>query len=373
MGLTNLQIKNAKPKDKDYKLYDGNGLFLLVTKAGGKYWKMRFKYQGKEKKLSIGDYPAMTITEARDAVQQHRNSLRSGDIPTSQRVSQQTILFRELANQWWQERNTTMDAKTQKNTRYRLDKHILPRLGDMQPSHITTRDIVDMGLAIQKSGAASVGGRCISIVRQIMRPYCIKHNIPNPTSDASSALSPHQEKQNPHLEAHELREFYCAMRALPETISTIAADFLLHTMTRTGEIRGATMGEIDREEKVWRIPAERMKKRRPHMVPLNDYTLELIDRANIYNEDNRIFPISENAVLDVIKRLGWKGRITGHGFRSTASTILHDHGFATDHIEMQLAHTMRGVRGVYNRAEYLQDRRTMLEWWTEYLQQQNNQ
>ncbi|TAE34806.1 MAG: DUF4102 domain-containing protein [Alphaproteobacteria bacterium] len=368
MGLSNLTVKNAIAKDKPYKLYDGNGLYVFVTPAGGKYWKMRYSFAGKERKYAVGTYPAMGIAEARKEVVRLKEMLARGEVPTPMRVTAKTRLFRDIAEEWWRSRNGIMDAKTQKNTRYRLDKHILPALGDIPPERITAKDVVQMGLAIQKSGADSVAARCINIVSLILRPLVFSGDlIADVTINTSKALKSYNGKNNPHLDAKKLPAFLKALDNHSDTISRKAAWFLLHTLVRTSEMRFATLDEFDFEKQIWRIPAQRMKSKRPHLVPLTEPVLDIIQ--SLPCENGRLFPVSENAVLCVIEAVGYKGIITGHGFRSTASTILNEHSFSPDAIEAQLAHASRGVRAVYNHAQYLPERARMMTWWSDYLLQ----
>jgi integrase len=377
--LTERQIQNAKPREKNYKLYDSEGLFLLVHKAGGKYWKLKYRYAGKDCEMSLGVYPSVTLAQARKARAKARIVLSEGRNPNTTKGDKTT--FREDALEWFAKREGALAEKTLRKDKERFILHIFPAIGSMASRDVLPSHIIEMGKGLEKKGISYTAKRCITLTGQVYQWLVIQGRVTtNPAYGLSAVVAPAKGKHNPHLTARDLPEFIEKLYAYPQTSSQCAARFLLLTMVRTSEMRFATWDEIDWDRKLWRIPAQRMKMRRDHLVPLSSHALEILEKAKVIADGSPYLfnalhkgnhPISENAVLYVIEALGYKGKITGHGFRSTASTILNEHGFSADAIERQLAHVSGSIRAVYNHAEYLPERARMMQWWGDFLELQH--
>jgi integrase len=377
--LSDKQIKNAKPADKNYKLFDGEGLFILIHAKGGKYWRLKYRYAGSEKEMSLGVYPDVSLADARKKRMELKLMLLDGKNPTTTKPTQ-TSTFKDDALEWFEMRKSDLAASTLKKNLERLHLHVFPIIGKMASSIIEPEHIIEMGKNIEAKGVPHTAKRCITLVSQIFRWLVIQRRIKtNPAYDLTSVIRNVEKKNNPYLREHELHDFLKALHAYPQTSSQLAARFLLLTMVRTSEMRFAKWSEIDFIKKQWRIPAERMKMRREHIVPLSNQAIDILHQAKIIADDfeyiftsesKRKKVVSENAVTYVIKKIGYHGRVTGHGFRSTASTILNEHSFNDDAIERQLAHVMGGVRGVYNHAKYLPERVQMMQWWADFLDAQ---
>ena len=387
MALTDIALrKQSQPKEKPYKIADKDGLFLLVTPSGGKYWRLKYRYAGKEKLLSLGVYPEVGLGKARERCRSARELLSEGNDPGEAKKEQKRQLFinsansfEALAREWHTNKCNTLEPRYAGFILRRLEKDIFPKLGSRPIRDITPPELLLVLRDIEKRGALEVAHRAMKACGQIfMYGIATGRADRNPAADLQGALKTSKKENFAHLLEKELPEFlqkleqYQGMRQCQ-----LAVKLLFLTMVRTKELRGALWSEIDFEKAEWRIPAERMKMRRPHIVPLSKQALLILKELKLLNGQWKfVFPnpykpiksMSENGVLNVIYRMGYKGRTTGHGFRHTASTILNEHGFNADHIERQLAHVETNkIRGTYNHAEYLPERRKMMQWWADYL------
>jgi len=385
--LTDIAIKSAKAGSSVKKLSDGNGLNLLVYPNGRKYWAYRYRYLGKEKTLSLGIYPEVKLAEARQKLMDARKLIADGKDPSEARKAskRQAMVsaennFEVVAREWiaakspvWTPRYTGFLIK-------RLENDLFPKLGSRPIRDITAPEVLSVVRIIEKRGALDLANRALQYCGQIfMYGIATGRADRNPANDIKGALKTHVKKHFAHLEAIELPEFLEKVKAYdghPQT--KLAVTLLLLTFVRTTELRGATWDEIDLDKAEWRIPAERMKMRRVHIVPLSIQAVAAFKELQRLNgEWKYVFPnlykpikhMSENAVLFALYRMGYHSRATGHGFRHTASTILNESGlFNGDVIERQLAHVQGNkVRGVYNHAQYLPERRRMMQWWADYL------
>lgn len=386
MSLTDVAIRNAKPRAGAYKISDGKGLFLLVQPNGSRLWRYAYRFDGKQKLLALGSYPETGLAEAREKHREAHKQVGNGIDPNEakkaarrERQLNTETTFESVARDWHATKCHTLQPRYAGFVLRRLEADIFPKLGSRPIRDITAPELLSVIKLIEKRGALEVAQRALKVCGQIfMFGIATGRADRNPAADLHGALKTAKKEHFPHLQDHELPEFlqkledYQGMQQYQ-----LATKLLALTFVRTVELRGARWSEIDFDKAEWRIPAERMKKRRPHIVPLSKQALLILKELKLMNGSwEFIFPnpyrpikcMSENGILSVIYRMGYKGKVTGHGFRHTASTILNEHGFNRDHIERQLAHVEDNkVRGVYNHAEYLPDRRKMMQWWGDYL------
>ncbi|NCP62051.1 MAG: tyrosine-type recombinase/integrase [Alphaproteobacteria bacterium] len=386
MSLTDIVCKTAKPEAKSRKLSDGAGLYLEVMPNGSKYWRLKYRYSGKEKRLAFGVYPEVSLKEAREKRDEARKTLADGQDP-SQLKKQKKLTqyissnnsFEIIAREWHTDRKS---AWTERHATYvlrRLEADIFPILGFKAVQDITAPELLAALKKIESRGAVDIAKRALQTTGQVFR-YAIatgraERDI---SSDLKGALKTRKKENYSYLEARELPDFLSKLENYDGELQTkLAFKLLLLTFVRTGELRGAKWEEIDLEKNEWRIPAERMKMRTPHIVPLSTQAISILKELEpISGHREHIFPnrnkpmtcISENTILYAIYRMGYHSRATPHGFRATASTILNEHSFHSDVIELQLAHAERNkVRASYNHAQRLTERRAMMQWWADYL------
>jgi integrase len=387
MALTDLAAKRAKPKEKNYKLSVERGLYLQVKTNGAKYWRMKYRFASKEKTLSFGVYPEVSLAEAMDRLDAARRLLRDDTDPglekkkakLRQRVENDAT-FETVAREW-----ITMKSKrwaprhTERVTRS-LELDIFPGIGNVPISQIDSvllRSVID---PIQSRGALDIASRvrqrCGSVFRYGMATgVCLT----DPAEPLKVVMETPVKKHFPALAANEMPEFLTKVRAYNCTVQTrLAMRFLMLTFVRTIELIGARWEEIDFEEAIWNIPSERMKEKQSHFVPLSMQSMECLRQLHLVTGKCELLfpkrgtsrePMSNSTILRVIERIGYKGRMTGHGFRSVASSILNESGlFDFDAIERQLSHQDRDdVRAAYNRAKYMNERRRMMQWWADKL------
>ncbi|MDR4519643.1 MAG: tyrosine-type recombinase/integrase [Nitrosomonas sp.] len=388
MKLTDPIIKAAKPKEKPYKLSDGQGLTLLIQPNGSKWWRYRYRINGKEKMLSIGTYPNVTLKKAREKRVTADDLLKQSIDPSQHRQEQKQIAaiaaensFESVARQWW---NHWKHARTERHADYvirRLEADIFPVIGN-KPIHSITAPTLLMAIKkIESRGALDIAKRALSTCGQVFR-YAVGHGLAerNPAADIkpSDVLKPTRKANYARLDQKDLPELLQKIYEYDgQPLTRIALQLMALTFVRTGELIGARWEEIDMTAKQWRIPAERMKMRSPHIVPLSSQSLTLINELRtLALDDILLLPserrdgktMSNNTILYALYRLGYHSRMTGHGFRGIASTILHERGYNHEYIELQLAHSPRdAVSAAYNHALYLDQRARMMQEWADYL------
>lgn len=390
--LTALQCKNTKynPDGKGNKLSDGGGLFMHV-KEKGKYWRLNYRFLNKQKTLSLGVYPRISLSDARERREEAKKLLDKGIDPGEQKKVKKLELqtayqnnFENIAREWHQSRNHAWQPKHAERILTRLEAHVFPKIGARPVKAVTPPELLAAIRPIEDEGKYEMAHRMLQTCSQVFR-YAVatgraQRDI---TADLRGALKPVKSKNLARLSEAELPAFLQKLERYEEygghTLTKLAFKLLILTFVRSGEIRFATWDEINLDKKEWRIPAERMKMKEEHIVPLSKQSIEILKQIKEITDDcygNHLFPsrqnprkvMSENTFLRVIEVLGYKGKTTGHGFRGTASTILNEHGFKADVIERQLAHAERDqIRAAYNHAEYLKERREMMDWWGEYL------
>ena len=373
MKLTDPIIKAAKPKEKPYKLSDGDGLVLLIQPNGSKWWRFRYRYNGKEKLLSFGVYPEVTLKAVRTKQADAKELLKQGIDPSLHRQEQKqqeaiaaTNSFESIARQWWAHWKT---GKTERHAGYtirRLDADIFPVIGSKPITEITAPILIMVIRKVESRGALDIAKRVLTTCGQIMR-HAVAHGMAerNPAVDIkpSDVLKPTKKTNYARLDQKELPELLHKIDKYDgQPLTKLALQLMALTFVRTGELIGARWKEIELDKKLWRIPAERMKMKTPHIVPLSDQAITVFEEIKSLATDKvLLFPsermddktMSNNTILFALYRMGYHSRMTGHGFRGIASTILHERGYNHDHIELQLAHSKRDVVSAsYNHALY---------------------
>jgi len=387
--LTDVKIRNAKAREKGYKLYDGNGLLVLIHPNGSRYWQVKYRYANKEKTFSIGTYPDVKLVDARERAKEARELLKQGIDPMihkrenkARNLASALETFQVVTKEWLKKNASKWSASYGEKVRQILSANVLPRIGKIPVSSLTAPLALDAIRPIEARGAIEQAARALRWIKSIMRYAVVTGRIDrSPLSDmmAADVLIGRKAKPHPHLAHDEIGGFLRALAEYPGRPETrIAVNLLLLTAVRTGELRAAKWDEIDLKRGEWRIPAERMKMRAPHIVLLAPQTRALLQELHtITGYSQYLFPggrgrfpyMSENTVNKAIAMLGYKGRVVGHGFRATFSTIANEsENFPPDVIERQLAHKERNeVRAAYHRSEYLPQRRKLMQWWADYL------
>lgn len=393
MKLTNIACKNAKckPDGKPIKLTDGDGLYLLVNERG-KYWRMNYRFLGKQKTLAIGVYPEIGLAEAREHREEARKLLRADCDPNEIKKMQKNELrqdydnnLKSIAEEWIEWRSHHLKAEHKERIMARLARDVFPPIGFRPLKSLTPPEILAVVRKVEARGTHDLARRLLQYIAQICRYAVSCGYIPtDPTVSLSTALKPIKSKRLAYLKESELPAFLKELEQYDgkyngHTLTKLAFKLLILTFLRSGEIRGGKWSEIDWDRKLWRVPAERMKMNEEHLVPLCSQSIAILEelRDISANYSEFIFPaqtsprchMSENTFLRAIKIMGYDGKTTGHGFRSTASTILNENGFRSDVIERQLAHCERNqIRAAYNHAEYLTERTEMMQWWGDYIE-----
>ncbi|HDR2495852.1 TPA: tyrosine-type recombinase/integrase [Enterobacter roggenkampii] len=386
MKLNARQVDTAKPKDKPYKLADGGGLYLLVNPNGARYWRLKYRVAGKEKLLALGVYPDVTLADARAKRDEAKRGIAGGIDPSEakreEKISRELNVrntFQEIACEWHSSKLYKWSEGYASDIMEAFNKDVFPYIGKKPISEIKPLELLNVLRRMEGRGATEkakkVRQRCGEVFRYAIVTGRAEYN---PAPDLTSAMQGHESSHYPFLNAPELPAFFEALsRYSGSELVVLAARLLIITGLRTGELRGATWQEIDVDAAVWEIPAERMKMRRPHIVPLSLQAQAIIMRIReMTGRYPYIFPgrndprktMSEASINQVFKRIGYAGRVTGHGFRHTMSTILHEQGYNTAWIETQLAHVDKNsIRGTYNHAQYLDGRREILQWYADYM------
>ncbi len=386
VSLSDARVRNAKPKQKPYKIADGEGLFLLVTPSGSKYWRLKYFFAGKEKLLALGVYPEITLADARERRAQARKVLAAGSDPGETRKEAKRVAtlkdahaFEVIAREWFEKRKHEWASSSANTMLARLEQHMLPKLGQRPIASITAPEVLAMLRVVEDRGNLETARRVMQMSGQIfMYAIATGRAERNPVPDLRGALKTPVVKHHSFLQASEVPLYLRKLENYDGSLLTkLALRLLLLTFVRTTELRAAQWAEIDWDKAEWRIPAERMKMRELHIVPLSRQAIAVLRELEKHSgKRQHMFPnqhkpaafMSENTMLYALYRMGYHSRTTGHGFRSTASTILNEHGFRADVIERQLAHSERdSVRAAYNHAQYLPERRKMMQWWADYL------
>ena len=386
-ALTDKTVSNAKPKDKPYKLTDGNGLYLLVNPTGSKLWRWKYRHGGKEKLLALGVYPAVKLGEARERRAAARQQLEISDPMAERKLAkvaerlESDNSFKSVAVLWWNQWRGTRTEQHAGQVMRRFEANVFPYIGTRPVAQIEAPELVAMLKGIEKRGVSDVAKRALQTSAQVFR-YAIAHGLAkrNPATDIkpNDILAAREKKNLARIDSKELPDLLRKIEAYHGTPTTrLAMKLMTLTFVRTTELIGASWAEFDLEAGRWDIPKERMKMRTPHVVPLSSQTVNILKTLQLVTghgallfpgERNHEKPMSNNTILGALKRMGYAGRMTGHGFRGVASTLLHEQGYDHAHIELQLAHMERNeVSAAYNHATYLPQRFTMMQAWADYL------
>ena len=386
MKLNARQVETAKPKEKPYKMADGGGLYLLVKTNGSRYWRLKYRIDGKEKLLALGVYPDVSLADARAKRDEARKGIAGGidplEVKKEQKVEREAQVkntFQEIALEWHNMKVKKWSAGYASDILEAFNKDVFPFIGQRPIADIKPLELLNVLKKMEDRGATEkakkVRQRCGEVFRYAIVTGRAEYN---PAPDLTSAMQGHESTHYPFLTTEELPAFFKALAGYSGSeLMVLAARLLIITGLRTGELRGALWSEIDTKKALWEISAERMKMRRPHIIPLSTQALAIIEQIRaMTGQFPLLFPgrndpsktMSEASINQVFKRIGYTGRVTGHGFRHTMSTVLHEQGYNTAWIETQLAHVDKNaVRGTYNHAQYLDGRREMLQWYADYM------
>ncbi|HCR60874.1 MAG TPA: integrase [Serratia liquefaciens] len=386
MKLTARQVDTAKPKEKPYKLSDGGGLYLEVATTGSRYWRLKYRYAGKEKRLAFGVYPEVSLAEARDKREAAKKVLAAGNDPgevkKAEKIAQKLGFentFEAIAREWHQVRADRWSLRYREEIIDTFEKDVFPYIGKRPIAEIKPMELLETLRRMEKRGALEkmrkVRQRCGEVFRHAIVTGRAEYN---PAPDPATALATPKKTHFPFLTAEELPHFLKDLAGYTGSIITkTATQIIMLTGVRTQELRFARWEDINFEKRLWEIPAEVMKMKRPHIVPMSDQVVALFESlkpiTGLYplvfiGRNDRTKPISKESINQVIELLGYKGRVTGHGFRHTMSTILHEEGFDSAWIETQLAHVDKNaIRGAYNHAQYLDGRKEMMQWYADYI------
>jgi integrase len=389
MPLTDVKLRALTKKATPYKVSDQEGLYVLVQTTGSKLWRLAYRFGGKQKTLALGIYPRVSLLDARRARDDAKRKLNEGIDPAEQRKVQKEEkavaagnTFEALANEWFDLKTSGWVETYSSRLRSRLDGDLIATFGDRPISEIKPLDVLKALRAIEDRGAIEMAKRIKQMASGIFC-YAVATGRceSDPTASLKGVLKPaNAPKHRKALQADELPAFIRALDAYTgDDITRLGLKLIVHTLVRTAELRFAKWGDIERlggKEPLWRIPSQKMKMRRLHLVPLSHQAVATLlelkkltgDREYLLAADTKTGVISENRLIYALYRMGYHSRATAHGFRSTASTVLNEQQFNRDWIEMQLAHFDSSVRGIYNAAEWLPGRREMMRWWSNYVE-----
>jgi integrase len=385
MPLTDIRVRNTKPTDKAYKLADGGGLYIEIKCNGSKLWRLRYRLAGKENVFAIGKYPVVGLAEARVARDAAKKLIRDGIHPSHHRklervrqVHEHANTFEAVAREWIAHNAGHWTAKTLQQRQHILERDVFPEVGSLPARQVSPAHVLSIVKKVEKRAPAMA-----VLVNQAIGAVCryamvtLRADI-DPTNPLRGSLRPRQVEHHKPLSRDEIPDFIRALEAYPGYFSNkIALHLMLLTFVRTTEMLEAKWSEFDLGAALWRIPAERMKMREPHNVPLSRQAVELLKKLHALkgngeylfpNRSNLHKPVSRGVLWKAVASMGYQGHFSPHGIRATASTILNELGFRPDVIERQLAHTERNkVRASYNRAEYLEERRVMMQQWADLI------
>lgn len=388
--LTAAACNNAKPKEKPYKLSDERGMYLEVMPNGSKYWRLKYRIGGKEKRLALGVFPEVSLAAAREKRDTARKQLSEGGDPSAAKQEAKRAAkiaaansFEAIAREWLDHMRHKWSEGHHTYTKRRFEAYVFPEIGNAPIAQINAPALLSVARKIEGKGTIETAHKVMNTCGQVFR-YAVATGRceRDPVGDLRGAIKPRPAPK--HMNALSEKDLPDLLRKMDayasdnggELQTQYALQLLALTFVRTGELREATWTEFDLEKAEWRIPAERMKMKAPHVVPLSRQSIEVLEKLKALNGGYELvfpgvrpaIPMSKNTVLFALYRMGYRGRMTGHGFRAVASTILNEMGFDADVIERQLAHAERNkVRAAYHRAEYLAERRKMMQQWADYL------
>lgn len=390
MALSDTQIRRSKPDEKPYKLSDGAGLHLLVTPSGGRLWRWKYRFAGAEKLMALGKYPDVSLIDARDRCAAARKQLANGLDPMAKRLADKHAVkavtentFEKIAEKWLDHWKADKAPHHIEIVDRRIKANILPAIGSRPITEIEAPELVAMAKAVQARGANDVAKRVLQTAGQIFR-YAISNGLAkrNPASDFApgDVLKAYKTSNQARIAAKELPALLRDIETYRgRYLTKLAMQLMAMTFLRTSELVGGRWSEIDLTAHRWDIPKERMKMRAPHIVPLATQAVKVLELLRAVTGSGELLfpgdrdrkkPMSNSTILQALELMGYKDRMTGHGFRGLASTILHEQGYNHEHIELQLAHAPRDSSSApYNHALYLVPRTQMMQEWADYLEQ----
>lgn len=391
MPLTDTSIRNVKPGPKAVKLFDGGGLYLEVAPSGGKWWRLKYRIAGKEKRMSLGVYPTIGLKEARERRDEAKKLIARGLDPSEEKraakaaaIAEERVqgaTFEAVAREWYERKTANLTAHYRRDILSRLENQLFPHIGGMLFPSLEPADILSAVNPAVERGAVETAHKLARLAGQVCRYARLvgyaKYDVASGLSEALPSV------QTKHLAAitdpEKIGDMLRAIDAYQGDISIMyALRILPYTFVRSGELRAAEWAEINIDGAEWVVPAGRMKMRKPHIVPLSRQVVDLLTALREHSGHGRmVFPspfsatrcISDMGLLNALRRMGYaKGEMTIHGFRGMASTLLNEQGYRADVIEVQLAHGERNaIRKAYNHAEYIPERRRMMQEWADYL------
>jgi len=389
MALTDTEIRRSKPAVKAYKLFDSGGLHILVTPSGGRLWRWKYRFEGTEKQLALGSYPGLSLADARGRQTKARKQLANGIDPMAERKAEKTAVlaatehtFQKIAEQWLEHWRGNKSARHSETTRNRLKVNVYPVLGTRPINEIEPMELVQLAKSIESRGASDMAKRILQVMGMVFR-YAVAHGYAkrSPTAEIrpSDILKPTRKTNMARIDAKELPALLRAIEVYEgRQLTRLAIKLMALSFVRTSELIGARWEEFDIDARRWSIPATRMKMKTPHTVPLSLQAIEVLELLRTISGNRELlFPgeqdsrksMSNMTILKALERMGYKGRMTGHGFRGFASTILHERDYNHDHIELQLAHAPRNeVSAAYNHALCLESRSRMMQDWADFLE-----
>lgn len=379
--LTVKQIEAAKPKEKPYRLLDANGLYLYVPESGKKVWQLRYKLAGKEKVMTVGKYPFVSLQEARDKAFLARKEVSEGVDPIRAKKEEKMVdSFGEIFAEWFAHKRSVWSEKYGDEIGRMFDDDILPEIGHMKMEDVEPMTLLRVVRKFEERGAMERANkarrRCGEVFRYAIVTGRAKYN---PAPDLADAMKGYRKKHFPFLTPDQIPAFNRALAGFPGSQVAKAATMVLqYTALRTKELRSMQWVNVDFEARLITIDESVMKNRKIHVVPMSDQVIAILKMLKpitgmspfvFAGRNSKDVSISENTVLGVIRYIGYDGLASGHGFRHQFSTVMNEQQkWPNDAIEKQLAHTDKNnVRGIYNHAQYLDIRREMMQWWADYL------
>jgi len=384
--LTDTQVRGVKPGERPRRIADRDGLYLQVDPSGGRYWRFNYRCKGKQKTLALGVYPDVPLAAARLRLAEARALLANG-IDPSARKKEVGKTFETVAREWHARWSTHRHGRYALNVLKRLESDVFPWIGTQLPSEIPSSAFRDVAKKLEARGALEIARRVLQNCGQIMR-YAVAHDCAtrNPVMDVRPAdiLRPRKRRHYPRVGVKDLPGLLLDIdNYVGGEHTRLALKLMALTFVRTSELIGARWPEFDLDASRWDIPAERMKMKTPHIVPLSTQARSVLGelKAISYHRDlvfpgdiNPGKPMSSNTLLFALYRMGYRGRMTGHGFRAVASTLLHEQAWPHAHIELQLAHQERDeISAAYNHALYLEPRAKMMQAWADHLDELRRQ
>ena len=388
MPLTDIAIRKAKPTDSTVRMFDGGGLYIEIVPSGGKWWRLKYRYAGKEKRLSFGTFPDTGLKAAREARDNARKQLAAGVDPSANRKAEKESArvaalstLERAARAWLAHRSNAWKPGTLSMITASLENDVFPSLGSRPLGDVQPRDIRDVVQAIEGRGAGETAGRVFQRLRAVFR-YAVAHDLvaidPTYPLKPSEIFKPRKTRHRAALGERDVPTFLRKLDTYEgEPATRWALALLMLTAVRPGEVRGARWDEIDHRAALWRVPASRMKMNTEHVVPLSEQATRILAiMQKVSGGGELVFPspfypgksLSDGTLNSALARLGYKGIATAHGFRTLFSTCANEAGWNSDVIEKQLAHEERDeVRGAYNRAQWLTERTKLMHWWADHL------